>query len=148
MKIGIASDHRGFELKKKILEYLHNNNKMCVDYGTNSNESVDYVDYAVKLCEAINKKEVDAGILICGTGIGMSIAANKIKGIRCGRVVNAKEASLIREHNMANVMAIGEDIENVYEVVDAFLNTEYSTDERHIRRVNKIKLLEGGNENE
>lgn len=142
MKIGIANDHRGVNLKKKIMNYLHEKDILCVDYGTNSEESCDYVDYALKLGNAINNKEVDLGILICGTGIGMSIAANKINGIRCARVVNGDEAKLSREHNMANIMAIGENIENVFSVVDTFINTKESKEERHIRRVNKIMDIE------
>lgn len=142
MKIGIANDHRGVNLKKKIMNYLHEKDILCVDYGTNSEESCDYVDYALKLGNAINNKEVDLGILICGTGIGMSIAANKINGIRCARVVNSDEAKLSREHNMANIMAIGENIENVFRVVDTFINTKESKEERHIRRVNKIMDIE------
>ena len=142
MKIGIANAHRGVNLKKKIMNYLHEKDILCVDYGTNSEESCDYVDYALKLGNAINNKEVDLGILICGTGIGMSIAANKINGIRCARVVNSDEAKLSREHNMANIMAIGENIENVFSVVDTFINTKESKEERHIRRVNKIMDIE------
>lgn len=142
MKIGIANDHRGVNLKKKIMNYLHKKDILCVDYGTNSEESCDYVDYALKLGNAINNKEVDLGILICGTGIGMSIAANKVNGIRCARVVNSDEAKLSREHNMANIMAIGENIENVFSVVDTFINTKESKEERHIRRVNKIMDIE------
>ena len=142
MKIGIANDHRGVNLKKKIMNYLHEKDILCVDYGTNSEESCDYVDYALRLGNAINNKEVDLGILICGTGIGMSIAANKINGIRCARVVNSDEAKLSREHNMANIMAIGENIENVFSVVDTFINTKESKEERHIRRVNKIMDIE------
>lgn len=142
MKIGIANDHRGVNLKKKIMNYLHEKDILCVDYGTNSEESCDYVDYALKLGNAINNKEVDLGILICGTGIGMSIAANKINGIRCARVVNSDEAKLSREHNMANIMAIGENIEDVFSVVDTFINTKVSKEERHIRRVNKIMDIE------
>ncbi len=142
MKIGIANDHRGVNLKKKIMNYLHEKDILCVDYGTNSEESCDYVDYALKLGNAINNKEVDLGILICGTGIGMSIAANKINGIRCARVVNSDEAKLSREHNMANIMAIGENIEDVFSVVDTFINTKESKEERHVRRVNKIMDIE------
>lgn len=142
MKIGIANDHRGVNLKKKIMNYLHEKDILCVDYGTNSEESCDYVDYALKLGNAINNKEVDLGILICGTGIGMGIAANKINGIRCARVVNSDEAKLSREHNMANIMAIGENIEDVFSVVDTFINTKESKEERHIRRVNKIMDIE------
>ncbi len=142
MKIGIANDHRGVKLKEKIVNYLHSKGISCVNYGTDTEDSVDYVDYAEKLCKAVISEEVNLGILICGTGIGMSIAANKIKGIRCGRVVNAKEATLTKEHNMANIIALPEDVENFEEIVDAFLETKYSDDERHIRRVNKIKKLE------
>ncbi|UKI57192.1 MAG: RpiB/LacA/LacB family sugar-phosphate isomerase [Clostridium sp.] len=124
MKIGIANDHRGVNLKKKIMNYLHEKNISCVDYGTDTENSCDYVDYAVKLSDAVKDREVDLGILICGTGIGMSIAANKVDGIRCARVVNSDEARLSREHNMANMMAIGENTENVFDVVDAFINTK------------------------
>lgn len=142
MKIGIANDHRGVNLKKKIMNYLHEKNISCVDYGTDTEDSCDYVDYAVKLSDAVKDREVDLGILICGTGIGMSIAANKVDGIRCARVVNSDEARLSREHNMSNMMAIGENTENVFDVVDAFINTKESTEERHLRRVNKIMNIE------
>lgn len=142
MKIGIANDHRGVNLKKKIMNYLHEKKISCVDYGTDTEDSCDYVDYAVKLSDAVKDKDVDLGILICGTGIGMSIAANKVDGIRCARVVNSDEARLSREHNMANMMAIGENTENVFDVVDAFINTKESTEERHLRRVNKIMNIE------
>jgi ribose 5-phosphate isomerase B len=142
MKIAIANDHRGLELKEKIKKYLHDSNCSCVDLGTNSPESVDYVDYAVKLCNEVINKNVDKGILICGTGIGMSIAANKIKGIRCARVCNSKEAALASEHNMANVIAVGENTDDIENIVKAFLETKNSEDERHIRRVNKIMNLE------
>ena len=142
MKIGISNDHHGVELKNKIIKYLHEKGIECINFGTNDNESVDYVEYAVKLCTAINEKKVDLGILICGTGIGMSIAANKIKGIRCGKVSTVREATLTKEHNMANVIALSEYTENVEEIVDAFINTKYSTEERHIRRIEEIAQLE------
>lgn len=142
MKIGISNDHHGVELKNKIIKYLHEKGIECINFGTNDNESVDYVEYAVKLCTAINEKKVDLGILICGTGIGMSIAANKIKGIRCGKVSTVREATLTKEHNMANVIALSEYTENAEEIVDAFINTKYSTEERHIRRIEEIDQLE------
>ena len=142
MKIGISNDHHGVELKNKIMKYLHEKSIECINFGTNDNESVDYVEYAVKLCTAINEKQVDLGILICGTGIGMSIAANKIKGIRCGKVSTVREATLTKEHNMANVIALSEYTENAEEIVDAFINTKYSTEERHIRRIKEIAQLE------
>lgn len=142
MKIGISNDHHGVELKNKIMKYLHEKSIECINFGTNDNESVDYVEYAVKLCTAINEKKVDLGILICGTGIGMSIAANKIKGIRCGKVSTVREATLTKEHNMANVIALSEYTENLEEIVYAFINTKYSTEERHIRRIKEIAQLE------
>lgn len=142
MKVGVASDHRGYSLKQEIYDYIHALGYSCIDYGTNDSLSVDYVDYAVKLCKGINNNEIDLGILVCGTGIGMSIAANKIKGIRCARVVNAEEAKLAKEHNMANVLALGEDTEDIESIVSTFINTNYSNEERHHRRVEKIKQLE------
>ncbi len=142
MRIGIANDHRGYKLKKEIIKYFNETGYTYNDYGADSEELTDYVDYAVKLCKAINNKEIDLGILICGTGIGMSIAANKIKGIICARVTNVNEAKLAREHNMANVIALGENTKDVDLVISTFLNTDYSNEERHIRRYNKIKALE------
>lgn len=142
MKIGIGNDHRGVKLKEKIVKYLHDNGITCINYGTDSEESTDYVDYAVKVGNAINNKEIDLGILICGTGIGMSIAANKIKGIRCARVVNVNETVLAREHNMANVIALSENTSDYENIVKTFINTKESTEERHIRRVNKIMDIE------
>ncbi len=143
MKIGIANDHHGVEVKDKIMNYLHEKGIECVNFGTNDKTSVDYVEYAVKLCTAVNEKKVDLGILICGTGIGMSIAANKIKGIRCGKVTTPREAMLTKEHNMANVISLSEYTENIEEIIDAFINTKNSTEARHIQRVKEISELEG-----
>lgn len=143
MKIGIANDHHGVEVKNKIMKYLHDKGIECINFGTNDKESADYVEYAVKLCKAINDKTVDLGILICGTGIGMSIAANKIKGIRCGKVTTPREAALTKEHNMANVISLSEYTENIEEIVEAFISTQNSTEERHIKRVHEICELEG-----
>lgn len=140
MKIGIASDHAGYEVKERIISELNYDFK---DYGTNSLESVDYPDFALKLGKDINN-EIDLGILICKTGIGMSIACNKIKGVRCAKVDNETEAKLTREHNDANVMAISadKDFEEIKNMIEIFLNTSFSNDERHIRRVNKIRKIE------
>ncbi len=142
MKIGIGNDHHGIVVKNKIVEYLNSKNIEVINYGCDTKDNIDYIDYAVKVCNAINKKEIDLGILICGTGIGMSIVANKIKGIRCGKVSTVEEARLTKEHNMANVISLSENAENVKQIVDTFINTNYSTEERHIRRVNKIKEIE------
>ena len=137
MKIGIANDHRGKNLKLKIIKYLKNKNIDYINYGTDSDESVDYVDYALKLCNGINNHEVDLGILICGTGIGMSIAANKVKNIIAAKVNTPSEAALCREHNRANVMTLAEYTEDLESILDNFLNTLPSTEEKHIRRVKK-----------
>lgn len=142
MKIAVGNDHRGLLLKKEIMDYLKEENIEVINVGCDCEGSVDYVDYAIKLCDIITHGEADCGILVCGTGIGMSIAANKVKGIRCARVVNEKEASLAKEHNMANVIALKEDETDYKKIIDAFINTENSKEERHVRRVNKIMNIE------
>ena len=138
MRIGLANDHHGREIKNKIIEYLNRHDIEYVDYGSNKEESVAYVDYAIMLCNGVNNHEVDLGILICGTGIGMSIVANKVKRIIAAKVNTPREAALAREHNMANVMTLAEYTENLEEILDNFINTKPSTEERHIRRVEKI----------
>lgn len=145
MKIGIVSDHRGYETKKKILKEIKNIS--FIDYGTNSKESVDYPDYAFKLGKAINKKEVDLGIAICGSGIGMSIALNKVKGIRCARVTSIKDVVVTKIDNNSNVIAFSSDINfnKIKRMIEEFINTPFSTDERHVRRINKIKEYESKN---
>ena len=145
MKIGIANDHHGVELKKRIIIYLEKKGIEYKNYGCDTTENtgnIDYVDYAVSLCKDIQNKSIDCGILVCGTGIGMSIVANKMKGIIAGKVNTPKEARLIKEHNMANVMTLAEYTENLEEILDNFLNTKPSTEERHHRRVKKILDLE------
>ena len=138
MKIGIANDHHGIELKQRIINYLKNKNIECINYGCDSKDNVDYVDYALKLCSGVNNHDVDLGILICGTGIGMSIVANKVKGIIAAKVNTPREAELCRLHNMANVMTLAEYTENLEEILDNFINTLPSSEERHKRRVEKI----------
>ena len=142
MKIGLANDHHGIELKSRIIDYLNKHNIEYINYGCDVKDNVDYIDYALKLCNGINNHDVDAGILICGTGIGMSIVANKVKGIRAAKVNTPKEAALCREHNMANVMTLAEYTEDLDSILDNFINTKPSTEERHIRRVEKIMNLE------
>ena len=109
MKIGIASDHRGYKIKEMLKDYLDNVYEV-VDYGTDSDESTDFPIYAKKLGKGIQKKEVDLGIAICGTGIGMSICLNKMKGIYCAKVSNESEAILCKSHNNANVIALSEEV--------------------------------------
>lgn len=134
--IGIASDHGGYELKEKLKNLL--TDYEIKDYGTNSLESVDYPIYAFKLAEDIKDEKIEKGILICTSGIGMSIAANKVKGVRCAKVDTVNEAKMTRLHNDANVIAISGDNENYKEIINTFLNTEFSNEERHIRRIKEI----------
>ncbi len=138
MKFGIANDHSGVILKNRIIHYLKQKQIDVINYGTDDIKSVDYVDYAVKLCEKVIKKEVDYGILICKTGNGMCIAANKVKGIRCAKINNKEEARLAKNHNMANVVSFPASIKNIKAILNTFINTENSKEERHIRRVNKL----------
>ncbi len=144
MRLGIASDHRGYKLKEKLKKYLNKKGYEVEDYGTDSPESADYPIYGIKLGEAIRDKEIDLGIVICGTGIGISIACNKVKGVRCARVVNAKEAKTTKIHNMANVIALNEKmfLFQAKDIVDNFIKTKYQDDERFIRRVNQITEYE------
>ena len=113
MKISIACDHGGYELKENLKKWLSENNYEVIDFGTNSLDSCDYPDFGRPACEAVSKKEVDRGIVICTTGIGMSIVANKVKGIRCALVSNTEGASLTRRHNDTNVLALGAKFTNL-----------------------------------
>lgn len=144
MKIGIASDHLGYLKKKILIRFLRKNGFIAVDYGPSNDNSVDYPDYAIRVCEAINKDEVKEGILLCGTGIGMSIAANKVKGILCAKVDNEQDAQLSKTHNNANILAVSatKDILELENIILTFLKTTFSNEERHVRRINKIKELE------
>ena len=142
MKIGIVSDHRGYELKKKIKKEFKNID--FIDYGTDSDKSVDYPDYAFKLGKAINKKEGELGIAICGSGIGMSIALNKVKKVRCARVTSIKDVKITRNDNNTNVIAFSSDINfnKVVRMIEEFIDTPFSKEERHIKRINKINEYE------
>lgn len=144
MIIGIASDHRGYKVKEKIKKYLKKRKIEFIDYGTDSGVSVDYNDYALKVCEAINEEKVSCGILVCGTGIGMSIMANKVKGIMCAKVDNLKEARLAKEHNNANVISFSSELLflEIKDIIDAYLNSSFLEEEKYIRRIEKIKELE------
>ncbi|MBU5310706.1 ribose 5-phosphate isomerase B [Tissierella carlieri] len=145
MKIGIGSDHGGFELKEYIKEYLDREGISYIDYGTNSIESVDYPDYGKKVSEAVVSKEVDKAIVICGTGIGISIACNKVKGIRCALCGDTYSARMSREHNDANVLALGGRVigrDLALEIVSIWLKTQFEGG-RHEKRVEKISEIEG-----
>lgn len=144
MKIGIANDHRGYKLKLKLVDYLKKKGYEVIDYGTDSTVSVDYPDYGILIGEKVRDKEVDYGIAICGSGIGISIACNKVKGVRCAKVNNTREAKLCRQDNNANIIALNEKM-HVFEakdIIDTFLKTEYKKEERYQRRIDKISKYE------
>ena len=144
MKIGLASDHRGFQLKEYLKEELQKRNYEIVDFGTNSEESTDYPDYAFLLGESIQRKEVDYGVAICGSGIGISIACNKVKKVRCAKVDNEEEAKITRIDNNSNIVAMSEKVEKekALNIVLTFITTPFSDLEKHHRRVNKILAYE------
>ena len=147
MRIGIASDHRGYKLKEYLKEVLPTLNYEVIDFGTNSEESTDYPDYAFALGESVVSNKVDFGVAICGSGIGISIACNKVKGIRCAKVSNKEEAQVTRIDNNSNIVAFSEKIlpEDALEIVKTFIETPASTEEKHQRRVNKIIAYEENN---
>jgi ribose 5-phosphate isomerase B len=143
-KLLIASDHGGIELKSRLLSHLRNKGYTVDDLGVNSEESVDYPDIASKACENYLKGDYEYGILICGTGIGISISANKFDGIRCALPQNSFSATMAREHNNANFIAFGGRIdyeEKPEAMIDAFDTASFSVDERHRRRVSKIDSI-------
>ena len=145
MKLAIASDHGGFELKERIKKALLDGAYDLEDFGCESSASCDYPDYALKVANAVAGENAEFGILVCGTGIGMSMAANKVKGIRAAVCNTAEQAKLAREHNNANILCIGGGVlENglAEQIVKTFLTTNFSNEERHLRRINKIMEIE------
>lgn len=144
MKIGIANDHRGYKLKKFLKNKLEEKGYKVIDYGTDSEESVDYPDYAFILGEKVVKKEVDYGVAICGSGIGISIACNKVKGVRCAKVSNKEEAQTTRIDNDSNVVSFGEKTskQDALDIVETFITTPFSNLEKHQRRIDKILKYE------
>ena len=147
MKIAIGADHGGVELKSEIIEYFKEKGYTYTDYGTYSAASVDYPDIGLKVAEAIKNKEADRGIVICGTGIGIGISANKVPGIRCAMLSDVYSAQMTREHNDANMMALGAGFVGellALEIVDTFLDTPFSNGERHKRRIEKLMAVEQG----
>ncbi len=144
MKIALGADHAGYELKQKIKQWLANAGIEVHDEGTVSNESVDYPDFARKVGEDVAGKKVDLGILVCGSGIGMSIAANKVPGVRAANVTTEYEAQMSREHNDANVLALGARVlkeDEAHRIVDKWLHSQFAGG-RHQRRVDKIMEIE------
>ena len=144
MRIAIGSDHRGFHLKQSVIKLIADLNHSYEDFGCYSTDSVDYPDIARKVAGAVAAGDFERGILICGTGIGMCIAANKIRGIKAARCHNAFSASRARQHNDANILCLAaeEDAEQFSEIVNAFLTGEFEGG-RHQLRLDKIKDLEG-----
>ena len=144
MKIGITNDHRGVKAKHFLTEYLTILGYTVIDYGTDSEEPADFPDYAKKLGLGIKEKEVDLGIAICGTGIGMSIALNKMKDIYCAKVSTNSEAALSKAHNNANVIAISEEMDRelMKEVIKTFIETPFSNIDRYKIRNDKIREIE------
>ena len=143
IKIGIASDHRGYILKEQIIDRLVDKYDIT-DCGTTSSESVDYPDYAFKLGNLVADKDVDFGIAICGSGIGISIACNKVKGVRCAKVDNLEEVIATRNDNDSNIIAFGEKmpLDKALELIEKFITTPTSQEEKHKRRREKIKEYE------
>ena len=145
MKISMACDHGGLALKEHLKAHLLERGFEVVDFGTDSTESCDYPDYARPAAEAVASGECDRGILVCTTGIGVSITANKVPGIRCALLSDVMSARLTREHNDTNMMAIGAGVVGeklALEILDTWLDTEFSGEPRHQRRIDKVMALE------
>jgi len=143
MKIALASDHAGFSLKQKLAGWLNEMKYEVIDFGCRSEESVDYPDYAFKAANAVIDQKLDFGIILCGTGIGVNITANKVKGIRAANCCSVQMAELARKHNNANVLNLGArliDFDLAKEIISTFLNTEFEGN-RHQTRIDKIHSL-------
>ena len=145
MKIAIGNDHRGYKAKQRMIHILTQDGHEVLDCGCESEESADYPDYAKKVAKKVSEEEADRGILICGTGIGMSIAANKVHGERAAWVDDVNDAASAREHNNANIVCVrgGMDGWDMEEIISVFLDCEFQeNEERHKRRVKKISEIE------
>ena len=146
MKIAIACDHGALALKNKVISRLQEKGYEVVNFGTDTLDSCDYPDFAAPAARAVAKGECEKGIVLCTTGIGVSITANKIKGIRCALLSDVVSARMTREHNDTNMMALGAGIVGeilALEIVDTWLGTEFSHGQRHQRRIDKMMALEG-----
>ena len=145
MKIAIACDHGALDMKNMLVSYLQGQGHTVTDFGTHTNASCDYPEFAAAAAQAVASGECQRGIVLCTTGIGMSIAANKVKGIRCALLSDVVSARLTREHNDTNMMAMGAGIVGsilAQQIVDTWLDTEFSGGERHQRRIDKMMALE------
>ena len=144
MKIAIASDHAGLDLKTLIVEVLQDHKHDIVDFGVTSPESVDYPDYGIPVAEAVSEGKIERGILICGTGVGMSIVANKFPRIRAALCSDLKTAKVSRQHNNANILVLGQRVieaNKALDILNLFLTTEFEGG-RHLRRLKKIEEIE------
>ena len=150
MKIAIASDHNGVIHKVEIVKHFKNLGIEFIDYSTYNEQLDDYPLFAFKVGESVTKEESDLGILICGSGIGMSIAANKVKGVRAAHVTNVLEAVLAKKHNNANILTMGSqlNIDDVFRIVESFINTQFESEERHVRRIEQINNYKFGEYND
>ena len=145
MKISIGCDHSALDLKNELINYLKEKNYEICDRGTYTKDSCDYTDFGYRVAKDVQEGLADRGIVICFTGIGMSIIANKVKGVRCALVGSKDAAMLTREHNDTNCLALSAKYTGYQlakEIVDIWLNTEFSNNERHLRRINKITKYE------
>ena len=145
MKISVACDHGALDLKNALVEKLTKDGHEVQDFGTYTLDSCDYPDFAAQAAKAVASGACERGIVLCTTGIGISIAANKVKGIRCALLSDVMSARLTREHNDTNMMALGAGVvgQNLaFEIVDTWLGTEFSHNERHQRRIDKVMALE------
>ena len=147
MKIGLANDHRAYNVKEELKSLL--DDYEIIDYGCFSNDMVDYPKYAIKIDTAVVNKDVDLGIVMCGTGIGVSIAANKVKKIRCAKIDNVDEARSAKEHNNANVLAFSAQshtAKEIKEMIDIFINSTFNIDPRYKMRIEQVEKYEETNE--
>ena len=145
MKIAIACDHGALDMKNMLVSYLQGQGHTVTDFGTHTNASCDYPEFAAAAAQAVASGACERGIVLCTTGIGMSIAANKVKGIRCALLSDVVSARLTREHNDTNMMAMGAGIVGsilAQQIVDTWLDTEFSGGQRHQRRIDKMMALE------
>ena len=147
MKVGITSDHRGYDLKELLKKEFKMEDVELIDYGTDSEEAVDYPDYAFKLASDVRDKKVDFGLTICGSGFGRSIACNKVKGIRCARVKDVEDVILTRNDNDANMISFSgrSSLELALAILERMIITPFSNEERHVRRIKKIAEYEENN---
>lgn len=144
MKIALGSDHGGFELKNQIIKHLKEKGHEIKDFGPMTNDSCDYPDYALPVAEAVANKEFEIGILVCGTGIGISISANKVPGVRAALCSDTFSAHATRQHNNANILAMGQRVVGpglALDIVDTFINSEFEGG-RHQKRLDKISKIE------